>query len=239
MNIGENIIEFEDYAEKTNYSCSDLSQHKYYHSIRVVSYALLIAQSLNLNEKDIYIASITALLHDIGRFKEYEKTNEIQDHGDESYRVLKENDYIYTYTTDGDIANIVLAACKYHNKYELPQFLDERTKLFCNIVRDADKLDIILEQNKIIDDGNIDVHNFESVRKHKMCKNEYCHSKAEHLVRQLAFIFDLKFPISFQILKDKNIISESINNLKNHTNQSEINEIETILNNYIEENLKC
>lgn len=239
MNINENIIEFENYVNETNYSCDDMAIHKYYHSIRVVSYAKLIAENLNLNKKDTYIVLLSALLHDIGRFKDYEITKKIKDHGDEGYRILKENDYICAYNTDTKITNIVLNVCKYHSKYRLPSSLDKKTKMFCNIVRDADKLDIILEQNNTIDDGYIDINNLESIRKHEMCMNEYCTNKADLLVRQLAFIFDLKFKISFQIIKEKNIIAKSISTLKEHTSQNEINEIEKILNNYVEENLKC
>ena len=109
------------------------------HSCRVALNARLLANFLNLSEEDSNIAYISGLFHDLGRFVQYStyKTfddNKSIDHGDLSYEILKSIGYN---------KKEVLNAVKYHNKYEIPNNLDNRNKLFCKILRDADKFDIL------------------------------------------------------------------------------------------------
>ena len=42
--------------------------------------------------------------------------------------------------------NLILNVVKYHNKLEIPEFLDEDTKKILKVVRDADKIDILMTQ---------------------------------------------------------------------------------------------
>ena len=117
-------------------------KEKVFHTYRVVNYAQEIAKSLSLNEEDINKAGICGLFHDLGRFPQYTEyqtfhDNKSFDHGDKSYDILKDMGY-------ND--EIVLNAVKYHNKYSVPNELSDREKLFANITRDADKIDILLEQ---------------------------------------------------------------------------------------------
>ena len=52
---------------------------KFHHSYRVMEFAIDIAKSLELGEKDIYIASLAGLLHDIGRFNHIKIYNTYSD----------------------------------------------------------------------------------------------------------------------------------------------------------------
>jgi len=135
-------------------------RYKFHHSYRVMEIAKEIAVSLKLNEEDTYIATLAALLHDIGRFNQIKKYDTYRDqisvdHGDEGEEVLKENDFIKKFTIDEKIIDIILKSTKYHNKYEIDSNLDEKTTLICKIVRDADKLDIIREFANEINDEEI------------------------------------------------------------------------------------
>ena len=46
---------------------------KFHHSFRVMEFATDIAKSIKLKEEDIEIISISALLHDISRFEQWQK----------------------------------------------------------------------------------------------------------------------------------------------------------------------
>ena len=94
------------------------------------------------------LARLTGLLHDIGRFEQvkiYDTYNDLVsvDHAFLGFKILEKNDYINNYIEDEDTKKIVLKAVLEHNKFKVEEDLDERTKMFCNIVRDADKLDIL------------------------------------------------------------------------------------------------
>lgn len=138
---------FNDYVKSFDLS-NDKIKNKYDHSFRVMKRAEEIAISLNLNEEDIHVATLAGLLHDIGRFNQVKYYDTFEDkksfdHGDEGYRVLETE--IKKYTDNEKEASIVLLTTKYYNKYKVEE-TDEKTKMFCNIVRDADKLDIMETQ---------------------------------------------------------------------------------------------
>ena len=129
---------FENYVKDFDKSIPEV-EYKYNHTYRVVSYAKQIADSLNLSKEEYNRASICALFHDIGRFpqiRDYDTYSDLIsiDHGDKGYEILNELGY------DDEI---VKTAVKYHNKKEIPKF-DELTDLHCKLVRDADKIDIML-----------------------------------------------------------------------------------------------
>ena len=209
---------------------------KYHHTFRVVDYAKQIGKSLNLNEEDLNLACICALFHDIGRFPQWSKYHTFRDsisidHGDKSYDMLKEIGY------NNDI---VKEAVKYHNKYAILDSLDDRTKMYCNITRDADKLDIMFKQCLKCNDEslNVDKNIIKSIKEHKLVNNNVGETNdASSIIRCLAFIFDINYKESFAIIKEGNLINNKLDLLdKYHDN--EMKEIRLILNTYLDNKLK-
>lgn len=230
------LNEFNKYAKSFDLKVKPI-MNKYHHSFRVMEIAHDIAVSLNLNDDDIELASICGLFHDIGRFKQWTeyKTYEDEisiDHGDIGYEALKDflNDY-----KDKDI---VLNATKYHNKYSVDNF-DKRTMLFCNIVRDADKLDIIREQcNQIISDKIVLKKKLlDNIYDHKMCRNIDLNNEVDHILRMLAWIFDYNFKYSYHFLLDNKIIENKFNLLKIYGETEEIKKLEEFVYQEIEKRL--
>lgn len=224
-----------------NYSLFDKSElrinSKYKHTFRVVKFAEEIAIEEGLSNEDIEFAKICALFHDIARFKQYTiyKTfvdEESFDHGDEGYNILKEMNI-----TD----NIILLSTKYHNKYKIPDDIDERTKLFCNITRDADKIDIMIEQGKICSDKEfyIDDEIINSFKEHKQLKNSLIDGKSTlyYMLRCIAFIFDMNFKSSLKIVKDSNEINLKFDEILSHFDEESIKEIRNICNEYLNERI--
>lgn len=210
---------------------------KYNHTMRVVEYAKIIAVNLELSDEDIEIVRKCALFHDISRFKQWSKYQTFEDrisfdHGDEGYKILNEL---------GVTDEIVLLSTKYHNKYELPNGIDDRTRLFCDITRDADKIDILIELGNEYkgDDTKVDDEVMECFRNHTLMQNILLerNPKLYSILRYLAFIFDIKFRESFRIIKDKNVVNIKCDNIQYKNKDEQIEEIRNICNKYIEERI--
>lgn len=118
------------------------------HTYRVAALCERIAGSLSLPEPEIDLAWLCGLLHDVGRFeqlRQYGTFNDAQsiDHAAMSARVLFDEGRIRDYLDDCSQDALLRTAVAWHSAYRLPDDLDERTLRFCQILRDADKIDIL------------------------------------------------------------------------------------------------
>ncbi len=222
------------------------------HTFRVVKLCEEIAKSLNLSEEDIELAKICGLLHDIGRFEQYKeyktfKDKDSIDHGDLGYEILTEENYINKFKYNKSDENIILNSVRFHNKLNIPKNLSERETLFLNITRDADKIDILylftIGHIKIdIDDTEFTEPIMDSIRKNTVTDRSLVKSKVDNLSVSLGFIFDINYPISIKILKEKDYLNEEINQYKEKSNndktKEQLEEIRTYINKYIEKRIK-
>lgn len=205
---------------------------KYDHTFRVVENAKEIAKSLNLDDKEKNRALVCALFHDLGRFPqvtEYDTfIDELSfDHGDKSYELLNK----WEYNDD-----IVKKAVKYHNKKEVPEF-DELTNMHCNIVRDADKVDIMFSFiNSPIDNNyDVDEESMNAFKEHKLIGNKSEMTEFMYGLRYLAYIFDINYRKTIELLLEKDIINDKLNLLRCERNKEQIDFIERELKEYIKE----
>ncbi|MCR5483848.1 MAG: HD domain-containing protein [Bacilli bacterium] len=208
---------------------------KYDHTMRVVILAKKIAKGLNLNDEDYELASLCALYHDIARFKQWSEYKTFEDalsfdHGNEGESILKEL---------GINDDIILKSTRVHNKISVPTEFDERTKMFCDITRDADKLDnLCIKFPKLDGDEEIPEEAVKSLLNKEMVKNNknYKNNKLFHLLREIGFIFDLNFKESFKIIRDDGCIERRLEVL-NDSNIKDSDEIKRTVNEFIEERL--
>ena len=149
-------------------------------------------------------------------------------------------DFIDNFTTDKEIQNIVLLATKYHNKFKIGN-VDDRTKMFCKIVRDADKLDIIETQINEVNSENIVIKDelLKSIYKKEICKNDYCETEEDAVLRMISWIFDLNFAYSYKYLRDNKIIERKFNVLKRTQDKQKLAELEEFVYREIEEMNLC
>lgn len=216
MNIEE---EFKKYVSKFDLNDDSISR-KYYHSLRVMNKARKIAESIELSEEYINIATIVGLLHDYGRFEQWKRYHTFADgksidHGDLGVEILFDEKEIEKYDIKKENYRIIYNAIKYHNKLEIPVDLTKEEKIICKIIRDADKLDIyeLLLDGKIvfIDDNNpinleVEKQFFEnsSINK-KIVKNE-----SNRILLRLAMMYDINFKWSIEYIKNNNIIDRML-----------------------------
>lgn len=173
------------------------------HTMRVLELCGLIAESLKLSKEDIELAKTCGLVHDIARFEQWKRYQtfadvESIDHGDFGVEVLKENDFIRKFNKDEKLDNLILKTVKNHNKYKIEEDLSEREKLFCNIVRDADKIDILylytieeISLNTNDEDFSDDVYYY--FLKKKLIPRSLKKTKADMLAVSLGFVFDFNY----------------------------------------------
>ena len=215
----------------------DLNIHrKYTHTFRVVGYAERIAKSLSLSEEDVTLAKVCALFHDIGRFvqwRDYQTFEDFKsvDHGDLSASILDSLGY------ENDIVRI---AVKYHNKYAIPDDLSEREKMFCNITRDADKIDI-LETQKVYD-INESVYKMspeikEDIDNERLVDNRKYDKDGYSLYKYFSFLYDLNYPESFKILKKLDLINKQFDIVANVCGEEFVKDYRKKFNDYLNERI--
>ncbi|MCR5716971.1 MAG: HD domain-containing protein [Lachnospiraceae bacterium] len=122
------------------------------HTGRVADLSEQIAGSLSLSPHDIDLAWLIGMLHDIGRFEQLRRFNtfidrESIDHASFGVSLLYQDHLIDRFVPQADPNDpdhrLIAFCIEWHNKYRLPEHLDERTQLFADLIRDADKIDIL------------------------------------------------------------------------------------------------
>lgn len=225
-------------------------KRKQEHSLRVMNLSKDIATSLDLNNEKVEISCIIGLLHDIARFRQYTEFKTFNDllsfdHGDKGVEILKNNNYIRNFTIDNRYDNVIYTAIRNHNKYKIEDNLDSDTSMFCKIIRDADKIDIIYEAINyfFVSEENLIESSIISEEVLNQFKNKMTIKKnktseitnIDRLITIIALIFDLNYKISFKIINDNNYINLLIDrfNYKNIDTKKKMEQVREIANNYI------
>lgn len=118
------------------------------HTGRVAALCERIAQSLALPQEEADLAWLCGMLHDVGRFEQLRRYGTFNDaasidHAACSAEVLFDAGHIRDYLDDDGEDALLRTAVAWHSAYRLPAELDGRTRMFCDILRDADKVDIL------------------------------------------------------------------------------------------------
>ncbi len=139
------------YAYTSRYDSKDtMIRLKTEHTIRVADNCERIALSLGMEPESVDFAWFIGLLHDIGRFEQVRRYQTFidsvsVDHAEFGADLLFREGLIKEFHAE-DLSEKALSlletAIRLHNKLDLPENLEERTGLFCNLIRDADKADI-------------------------------------------------------------------------------------------------
>lgn len=214
----EKIKIFKEYVNLYDQN-NELVKLKYEHTLRVVNFCKEIGEELELDEKDMLLIKTIGLLHDVARFEQvvkYQTFNDSKsfDHGDYALTIIDNDELIKKIVVDVDI-EILKKAIQYHNKFTYDNKLDERTILFCKIIRDADKLDILdlSIQNKISNqtlDTRMSDETYEELMNHHMINFENNKSELDRRLSAIGFVFDLNFDCSIKYIVDNDIFNKLI-----------------------------
>ena len=157
---------FKKYTD--NYDTSDEKiKLKVDHTYRVAALSERIAISLGLDKADTDLAWLIGMLHDIGRFEQLKNYGTFSDadsidHAHYGVELLFDEGLIWKFIDKtklkADIEDdksedklkkefseldILKTAIFNHSAYRIEEGLPEKVQMFCNIIRDADKIDIL------------------------------------------------------------------------------------------------
>lgn len=213
---------FNEYVKNYNIEDSKV-QLKIKHTYKVVENSERIAKRLKLSEEEQRLAQLIALLHDIGRFEQLRKYNTFVDkmsvnHAKQGVEVLFEENNIRNFIETDKYDQIIKTAILNHNKPDIENGLDEKTKLQAEIIRDSDKLDIfrVILEVKPEDSMTIKTEDIENeqvtdeIYNQFMNKEKIDYSKIKTnmdiMFSWFAYSYDLNFKESKQYIIENNYI---------------------------------
>ena len=248
MDIEKAIIEFKNYTNEY-LKHGKMMKIRLNHTFKVVDLCEMLARALNLSDEEIFIAKIIGLLHDIGRFEQWRLQQNVSDingldHADLSVAVLQKDNYIRNYIENKNYDEIIMKSIKYHNKYAIPKDLTHKETTFLKIIRDADMIDLLrmyIEDLEIELDSEFTEKIIKTLFSKKLVDVKDIKNNTDMQSKPLGFVFDMNYYYTFKYIKEKGYYDKLIARYKNKTNNEklkiQLEEINNIINNYIEENL--
>lgn len=252
---GKALKAFNEYVAKYNSNDGKIKL-KIVHTINVSKICEKIAEELGLSKEEGDIAFITGLLHDIGRFEQIKRYGTFSDalsvnHAKLGVEILFKEGNIRRFLEDDAEDDLLKKVIECHNAYEIPQNYSKREKLFANILRDADKLDIFRVN---VTDPIEDVYGkskeeiyktvvsegvMESFRRKETVLKKLEKTAVDDVVSHIAFLFGLFYKESVKIAVNQGYLKELINfKSKNKNTQVQFKEIEKITEAYIKERIR-
>lgn len=218
---------FQEYVEHYN-AQDEKVRLKIEHTYRVSELCEKIAESLALSEEEVDLAWLIGLLHDVGRFeqlKNYGTFNDAQsiDHAGYGAQILFEEGKIRDYVTEQTEDELIRTAVQYHSAYRIPEGLDERTEMFCHIIRDADKIDILkvnvdfpLEEiynvtAKELRSGQVTEEVMECFEGERAVLKSLKRSPVDNVVGHISLVYELVYPISLRLVKEQGYLEKLMN----------------------------
>ena len=223
------------------------------HTYRVAGLCQRIAESLGLSEPDVDIAWLLGMLHDIGRFEQirrfgtfndaqsvdhaefgadllfkeglirkfaegyYEECELARSGNEEAEQIIKNNEH---HNKDTGLLEM---AIRQHNKYRVKEDITERQRMFCDILRDADKVDIFKVNADIpmeiiydvtteeLKNGVITKEVLESFYKKETVLKSVRRSAVDHIVGHISLLFELVYKESYRQAKEQGYVDKLLN----------------------------
>lgn len=244
----------EAFARYTNEYKADDSRAllKIKHTYKVAQYCEEIATNLGLFKDDVDVAWLVGLLHDVGRFEQLRRFGTFNDqksvdHADLAVEILFDNGMIKDYYDDESLYPLIKTAIKMHNKYRVEKGYDERTKMFCDIIRDADKLDIFRVNVENLKEEIYEVSTedfntsefssavFDSYFDEKVVMKQLKKNAVDGLACHLSLVYELVFPVSVSLSKENGYVAKMLDFVsENPVTNTQLEKIRSKTNDYID-----
>jgi hypothetical protein len=223
------------------------------HTYSVCGNMAEIARDLAIEEGRAALAELVALFHDVGRFPQYHRYRTFMDSISKNHAALGASVLIRNNVLadlPGRERDLVLRAVTLHNVFSIPDKLDEETLLFLKMIRDADKLDIwrvfidyyarphedrpAAAALGLPDTPEYSPDVLASLLRKEMVLLTALKTLNDFKLLQLAWIFDLNFKRSLQILIERSYIDKIAATLPD---TSEIRQAIQSIRDYVEQRL--
>lgn len=248
------VAAFDDYAEK--YNLADVKVRlKYDHTYRVAENAERIAGSIPLSDDETDLAWLLGMLHDIGRFEQVRRYGTFRDrdsvdHAALSADLLFREGLIDAFRRDRSEDGLIEKAVRLHNVRCLPH-LTRREYLFCSVLRDADKADILrvnceTPRTEIYDlpeeaftSSAITDEVYGNILHKTVVDRRYSKTGIDFLLGHVAFVFGMVFPETLRITKEQGFLEKLLSfESRNPDTREKMLHVRDIVHTYIEERIR-
>lgn len=219
------------------------------HSYHVADLAGKLGKRMELSEEEIALGKIIGLLHDIGRFLQYKRTQIYSDIATNLDHALLATEYLFkeNHIEDFKIPKefhcIIEKAIFNHNKLKIEENLNELELFFSKFLRDVDKIDILRQQAT----GRIGPDCFNSKLSEKVKEQFFKHSlidekeiknDSDTITVEIAYIFDINFKESFELLRDTDNLELYLSMIEVERGfESDFEEIKSEIRKFLEEKI--
>lgn len=246
---------FDNYVK--NYNAQDEKvKLKIEHTWRVCELCEEIAQKSGFTKEETEIAWLTGLLHDVGRFEQlrrYGTFNDAQsiDHAQFGADILFKEGKIKEYIEDFSENDLLEKVVRTHSAYRLPESFSQRECKFANLLRDADKIDI-LKVNVIVpleEIYNVTTEELRSCTVTQSVLDEFMKghtilrslkkAPVDHVVGHISLVYELVYPISLEIVEEQGYLQKMLHFSSNSEETiQQFKKIQEKMQSYIEEKTK-
>ncbi len=192
------------------------------HTLRVCGEIRDIGGSLGLSDEDLCTAEACGLLHDIGRFEQYNRYGTFRDSRSEDHAALGVKVIGETGVLEGvepASVRILVRVVAHHNRAVLDVEEGERSLFFLKLLRDADKVDIwrvvtdyyrdagnrrnpALELD-LPDRDRISDRVSDSLMRGELVRMSDLETLNDFKLFQMGWIYDVNFPRTFRMVQER------------------------------------
>lgn len=223
MTIKTYKVQFKNYIQKYIDSGEEPFLLKASHTGDVVSIITSLGTFLNLDERQLKLAKLTALFHDLGRFVQYDKYKTFNDklsidHSEESVNILNEQGFLNDLPLTEQ--NLIKTAIIEHNKKFVSANLSPQELSLSLLIRDADKLSnfplfiknyhrFTVPSNNTYSDEFIQL-----VLAKTPINNSELKTIEDYYIYHLSWFNDLNYAVSLNFAHEEQYITKIIENIK-------------------------
>lgn len=221
------LAAFEDYT--ADYDRSDEKiKLKIDHTYRVCALCEQIAAQSGFDEKEKEIAWLTGLLHDVGRFEQLRRYGtfidaQSIDHAEFGADILFKEGKIRDYAEDASEDELLEKAVRCHSAYRVPENYTPREKKFADLLRDADKIDI-LKVNIIVpieEIYNVSTYDLKHCKVTEEVMQAFYEEHAilrslkktpvDNVVGHISLVYELVYPVSCKLVYEQGYLDKLMN----------------------------
>lgn len=205
------------------------------HTNKVADISELIATTVSrVDIGYVDLCWLIGMLHDIGRFEQLAKYGtfldvESVDHAEFGADLLFKNNLINRFWTEPvsgmtqrEELHIIDLSIRQHNKLAIPGDLLDTERFFCNIIRDADKIDIFRVVQEVpygvrmtqVSDANVKTparrEIMECVRNHTCVPRMSDRTSFEAHIAGCCMAFELVYPESWRIVRHQGYLKQML-----------------------------
>ena len=246
---------FGEYVKNYNYRDEKI-RLKIEHTYKVASLCEEIAVSERLTAEDIDLAWLIGLLHDIGRFEQLRQYGtfidaDSVDHAELGADILFKQGKIREFVADTDCDDLIELAVRCHSLYRLPDGLNTREIMFCDIIRDADKVDILRVNvefapediynvsSQVLYNEEVTPEVMQSFFEEHATLRSLKKTAVDHLAGHISLIYELVYPYSVRVMAEQGFLGKMLAfKSENPRTREQFKVIADRINGYVEKRLK-